>query len=62
LKKILIAHKKLSLVKRKGKGKGKEKEKDDSSSHPISVEKTATRKEVIQNKKASSSKGHHGYA
>jgi len=73
LRKILTAHEKASAVKGKGKGKGngkgkgkgKEVNRDGSSSPPIPVKKTANkkdkRKEVIYNKKASSSKGHHGH-
>jgi len=49
----------------KRKGKGKAKEVDHSSSLPIPVEKKANkkdkRKEVLQNKKASSSKGRYGH-
>ena len=68
LRKILTAHQNASPVKGKGKrkGKGKEVTRDGSSPPPIPVEKKTSnkkdkRKEVIHNKKASSSKGHHGH-
>jgi hypothetical protein len=66
LKKILTLHEKLSVGR--GKGKGKEKEevhRDGSSSPPIPVKKTSNKKgkgkEVVHNKKAGSSKSHHGH-
>ena len=68
LRKILTAHQNASPVKGKGKrkGKGKEVTRDGSSPPPIPVEKKTSnkkdkRKEVIHNKKASSSKGRHGH-
>jgi hypothetical protein len=67
LRKILTAHQNASTVKGKEKRKGKGKEvKRDGSSPPIPVEKKTSnkkdkRKEVIHNKKASSSKGRHGH-
>ena len=69
LKKILTLHEKLSVGRGKGKGKGKGKEKevhrDGSSSPPIPVKKTSSKKgkgkEVVHNKKAGSSKGRHGH-
>jgi hypothetical protein len=64
LRKILTAHEKAAAVK--GKGKGKEVNRVGSPSPPIPVERRTAnkkdkRKEVLANKKASSSKGHHGY-
>jgi hypothetical protein len=69
LKRILTGHQTLAAAKGKGKGKGKGKEKevhrDNSSSPPVPVEKTVNkkdkRKEVLHNKKASSSKGRHSH-
>ena len=65
LNNILTAHQKCSAAKGKEKGKGKEKE-DGSSLPPIPVEKKTAnkkdkRKQVIHNKKASSSKGCYGH-
>ena len=62
LRKILTAHQNASPIK----GKGKEVIRDGSSPPPIPVEKKTSnkkdkRKEVIHNKKASSSKGRHGH-
>ena len=67
LRRILTSHQTLSPAKGKGKGKGKGKEMEvhSDNSSPILVEKSVSkkdkRKEVLHNKKASSSKGRHGY-
>ena len=68
MRKILTAHQNASTVKgkEKRKGKGKEVNRDGPSLPAIPVEKKTSnkkdkRKEVIQNKKASCSKGRHGH-